>query len=106
MPRAMPGGRRFGTGETELVRLRRDLSDPTLWDAGPTASPQQELAVSDHEIAGSPPAMARERGSHADSRQPFRHPFTHGETTLVWRVCRVPTAGQWRTGRLNGYKYG
>jgi hypothetical protein len=106
VPRAMPGGRSTGAGETELARLCRDLSDPTLWDACSTASPQQELAVSDHEIAGSPPVAARGRGSHADSRRSAGHPLTHGETAAARRVCRAWTAGQWRAEWLNRAEYG
>jgi hypothetical protein len=107
VPRGMPGGQRFGTGEAELVWWCRNLSDPTLWDASPTASPQRELAVSDHEISSFPLAAARDRSRpHADSRQPAGHPLMRGETTAGRRVRRVRTAGRRRAGRLNGVGYG
>lgn len=76
-------------GEEELARLRRRLSEPTLWDAYLTALSQRGLPVSDDEIMASLLAVARDRGSYDDLWQLAEDLLTHDETTALWRMRHV-----------------
>lgn len=73
----------------ELARLRRRLSEPSLWDAYLTALSQRGLPVSDSEIMDSLLIVARDRGSHDDLWQLAEDLLTHDETTALWRMRHV-----------------
>ncbi|MEU8358874.1 hypothetical protein AB0C27_22955 [Nonomuraea sp. NPDC048882] len=64
------GGRLSYSGRLRVPQLlaqqRRELSEPALWDACPTALTQRGLPVCDDRIVAAPPAVARDRGSHDD----------------------------------------
>jgi hypothetical protein len=106
VPRAMPDGRSFGTGRDRTRPVVPQPFRPHRVGCLSHRLPQQERAVSDHEISGSSLAVARSRGSHADARRPVGHPLTHGETAIVCWVRRARTDGRRRAGWLNGAEYG
>ncbi|MEW9547142.1 tryptophan 2,3-dioxygenase [Nonomuraea sp. NPDC050783] len=76
-------------GDAELARLRRRLTEPTLWDAYLAALSQRGLPVSDDEIMGSLLAVARDRRSHDDLWQLAEDLLTHDETAALWRMRHV-----------------
>lgn len=107
VPRAMPEGRgagrtapaaRRGAGSVpRLARRRRSRSEATLWDDFPTATSQGEPAVSDQEPFRSPPAAARDRGSHDEPWRLADIPITREETTAPrWASrVRIPRKRTW-----------
>ncbi|MCG5218478.1 tryptophan 2,3-dioxygenase family protein [Streptosporangium soli] len=78
-----------GASEAEVARLRRRLSEPTLWDAYLTALSQRGLDVSDQEIMGSLLTVARDRRSHDDLWRLAEALLTHDETAAMWRMRHV-----------------
>ncbi|MGP3935754.1 tryptophan 2,3-dioxygenase [Nonomuraea sp. KM88] len=75
--------------DADLARLRRRLSEPTLWDAYLDALSLRGLPVSDDEIMNSLLAVARDRRSHDDLWQLAEDLLTHDETTALWRMRHV-----------------
>jgi tryptophan 2,3-dioxygenase len=76
--------------EDERLRLRRRLSEPTLWDAYVSALSRRGLPVSgDSEIMESLLTIARDRRSHDDLWQLAEDLLTHDETSALWRMRHV-----------------
>jgi tryptophan 2,3-dioxygenase len=76
-------------GADELVRLRRRLSEPTLWDAYLTVLSRRGLPVSDDEIMDSLLCVARGRGSYDDLWELAEDLLTHDEMAALWRMRHV-----------------
>ncbi|NRQ35146.1 tryptophan 2,3-dioxygenase [Nonomuraea sp. NN258] len=76
-------------GDAELDRLRRRLTEPTLWDAYLAALSLRGLPVSDAEIMESLLTVARDRRSHDDLWQLAEDLLTHDETAAQWRTRHV-----------------
>ncbi|RBQ17038.1 tryptophan 2,3-dioxygenase [Spongiactinospora rosea] len=78
-----------GASDAEVARLRRRLSEPTLWDAYLTALSRRGLPISDDEIMESLLTVARDRGSHDDLWRLAEDLLTHDETAAHWRMRHV-----------------